>query len=182
MQRFNVPTREDVNENNQKTFDALKGKLGFVPNLYAYYAKHDNALNDFLAFSSRRSTLSNKEQEVVNLAVSQYNGCTYCQSAHTAIAGMNGFTSDQILELRKGEASFDDKLDALAKFSVAIVAGKGHVSNEDKEAFFSAGYTESDLVDLVLTIGAKTISNFIHNIADFAIDFPLAPSLELQDA
>ncbi len=177
MQRFNVPTREDVNEENQKTFDALKGKLGFVPNLYAYYGKHETALNDFLAFSSRKSTLSNKEQEVVNLAVSEYNGCTYCQSAHTAIAGMNGFTPEQILELRGGVAGFDAKLDALARFSQAIVANKGRVSAEAKEAFFSAGYSEADLIDVVLTIGAKTISNYIHNIADFAIDFPLAPAL-----
>ena len=62
MQNFNVPTREEVSENNQAIFDNLKGALGFVPNLYAYYAKNDTALADYLALQNRKSTLKAKER------------------------------------------------------------------------------------------------------------------------
>jgi len=178
MSTFQVPTKDQVSENNQAIFDNLEKNLGFVPNLYAYYAKNDTALADYLALQNRKSTLKAKEREVINLVTSQINGCAYCQSAHTVLGKMNGFTEDQVLSLRKGEAPFDSKLDALVKLTASIVANRGKVSEGLKEAFFSAGYTEANLIDVVIVIGDKVISNYIHNLAGFEIDFPLAPSLE----
>ena len=177
MSKFQVPTREEVSTNNQAIFDQLEKGLGFVPNLYAYYAKSETALPDYLALQNRKSTLKAKEREVINLVVSQYNGCHYCQSAHTALGKMNGFTEEQILELRGGTAAFDTKLDALAKFTLSVASNRGNASEAAKNAFFEAGYTEVNLIDTVVVIGDKTISNYIHNLAGFAIDFPLAPAL-----
>jgi alkylhydroperoxidase family enzyme len=99
-------------------------------------------------------------------------------AAHTQIGKMNGFTEDQILEIRTGNASFDNKLDALAKFVLATVKNRGRASEEVKEQLFDAGYTEANLIDVVIVIGDKTISNLIHNLADFEIDFPLAEELQ----
>lgn len=176
---FTVPTRDEVSPANQAIFDNLNKGLGFVPNLYAYYAKNETALADYLALQNRKSTLKAKEREVINLVTSQINDCRYCQSAHTALGKMNGFTEDQILELRGGSASFDSKLDALAKFTKSVVENRGHAAEEDKEAFFSAGYTEASLIDVVIVIGDKIISNYIHNLTSFAIDFPVAPKLDV---
>jgi len=177
MERFQVPTREDVSTDNQAIFDNLKKAVGFVPNLYAYYAKNETALGDYLTLQNRKTTLKAKEKEVINLVVSQFNGCNYCLSAHTQIGKMNGFTEDQIIEIRTGAASFDDKLHALAKFVLSTVENKGKASEKVKEEFFAAGYTEANMIDVVIVIGDKTISNFIHNLADFKIDFPLAEEL-----
>ncbi|MEQ8421691.1 MAG: carboxymuconolactone decarboxylase family protein [Arenibacter algicola] len=178
MERFQVPSREEVSINNQAIFDNLKKAVGFVPNLYAYYAKNETALGDYLTLQNRKTTLKAKEKEVINLVVSQFNGCNYCLSAHTQIGKMNGFTEDQILEIRTGNASFDSKLDALAKFVLNTVKNKGRASEEVKEQLFDAGYTEANLIDVVIVIGDKTISNLIHNLADFEIDFPLAEELQ----
>ncbi|NMM48521.1 carboxymuconolactone decarboxylase family protein [Marinigracilibium pacificum] len=178
MKKFEVPTREEVSGKNQEIFDTLNKNLGFVPNLYAYYAKNENALGDYLAFQNRKSTLRAKEKEVINLVVSQYNGCRYCQSAHTALGKMNGFTDEQIIEIRTGKATFDTKLDALARFTLSTIENKGKASGEAKANFFESGYTEADLIDVAMVIGEKTVSNFIHNLTDFEIDFPLAPELE----
>jgi len=180
MKAYKVPTKDEVTPNNQAIFDKLKDSLGFVPNLYAYYGKNETALNDYLQLQNRKTTLSKREKEIVNLVVSQYNGCQYCLSAHTAIAGMNGFAPEQIIDVRSGETAIDDKLNALAAFTLSVVQSRGKVSNETKQQFFDAGYTEENLIDTVLNIGDKTVSNFIHNIADFAIDFPQAPALELE--
>ncbi len=177
MERFKIPTRSEVSENNQAIFDDLQKGLGFVPNLYAFYAKNDTALGDYLKFSSRKSTLSKKETEIVNLVVSQYNGCRYCQSAHTVLGGLNGLSEEQILEIREGTASFDSKLDALAKFTLATVSNNGNASEEVKELFFEAGYDVANLIDVVLKIGDKVISNYIHNLTGFEIDFPIASEL-----
>jgi uncharacterized peroxidase-related enzyme len=177
MSTFNVPTREEVSANNQAIFDNLEKGLGFVPNLYAYFAKSETALGDYLAFQNRKSSLKAKEREVVNLITSQINGCNYCQSAHTVLGKMNGFTDDQVIELRKGSAAFDTKLDALVKFTASVVENKGKATPESKTTFFNAGYTEVNMIDVVIVVADKIVSNYIHNLADFAIDFPLAPAL-----
>ena len=177
MTKFAVPTREEVSENNQAIFDKLKKGLGFVPNLYAYYAKNETALGDYLALQNRKSTLKAKEREVINLVTSQINGCRYCQSAHTALGKMNGFTDEQILEIRQGSAGFDQKLDALAKFTASTVENRGKASQESKDLFFEVGYTEANLIDVIIVIGDKIISNYLHNLTGFEIDFPIAPEL-----
>ncbi len=182
MQNFTVPTREEVSENNQAIFDNLKGNLGFVPNLYAFFSHSETALADYLAFQNRKSTLRAKEREVVNLVVSEVNGCRYCQSAHTVIGKMNGFTDEQVLEIRTGSAAFDTKLDALAKFTKSVTINRGRATDEAKEAFFAAGYTTANMVDVVIVVGDKIISNYIHNLAGFEIDFPLAEELDKATA
>ena len=174
---FTVPTRAEVSANNQGIFDNLQKGLGFVPNLYAYFSKSETALGDYLAFQNRKSTLRAKEREVINLVTSQINGCRYCQSAHTVLGKMNGFTDEQVLEIRKGSAPFDSKLDALVKFTASTVENRGRATEESKEAFFEAGYTEANLVDVVRVIGDKIISNYIHNLTDFEIDFPIAQAI-----
>ncbi|GMQ28144.1 carboxymuconolactone decarboxylase family protein [Algoriphagus confluentis] len=182
MKNFTVPTREEVSPANQAIFDNLQKGLGFVPNLYAYYAKNETALGDYLALQNRKSTLKAKEREVINLVVSQVNGCRYCQSAHTVLGKMNGFTDEQILEIRGGSASFDAKLDALAGFTKSVAEKRGKATEESKNAFFEGGYTEANLIDVVMVIGDKIISNYIHNLTQFPIDFPLAQELSEMNA
>ena len=177
MENFSVPTKNEVSESNQAIFGNLEKGLGFVPNLYAYYAKSETALADYLALQNRKSSLKAKEREVINIITSQINGCKYCQSAHTVLGKMNGFSDEQVLELRKGTASFDKKLDALVKFTESVVENKGNASQDAKSKFFEAGYTEVNMIDVVIIIGDKIISNYIHNLAGFAIDFPIAPEL-----
>ncbi|HTK18589.1 MAG TPA: carboxymuconolactone decarboxylase family protein [Mucilaginibacter sp.] len=177
MKTFTVPTREQVSENNKVVFDNLKQKIGMVPNLYAVMAYSDNALGNYIAFQSGKTSLRAKEKEAVNLIVSQVNNCIYCLSAHTAIGKMNGFTDEQIIEIRKGSAQFDAKLNALVKLAKNITETKGKADNALVDNFFAAGYNEGSLVDLIMLIGDKTIMNYLHNLTEVPVDFPLAPAL-----
>jgi uncharacterized peroxidase-related enzyme len=177
MANFAVPTRGEVSENNQSIFDTLQKGLGFVPNLYAYFAKNETALGDYLTLQNRKSTLKAKEREVINLVTSQINGCSYCQSAHTALGKMNGFTDEQILEIRKGTATFDSKLDALVKFTASVVEHRGSATEESKKVFFAAGYNEANMIDVIIVVGDKIIANYLHNLAKFEIDFPVAEKI-----
>ncbi|KZS41269.1 alkylhydroperoxidase [Aquimarina aggregata] len=182
MSTFNVPTREEVSANNQAIFDNLNKGLGFVPNLFATYAHSDTALENYLNFSNAKTSLSAKEKEVVNLAVSQVNNCLYCLSAHTAIGKMNGFSEEQILELRQGKASFDTKLDALAKLSRNITENRGATDTEVLENFLNAGYTKGSVIDVISLVGDKTISNYLHKTTQVPVDFPEAQPLEAANA
>jgi len=178
MKQFEVPTRESVSEMNQAIFDDLKNKLGFVPNIYATYAYSDNALHRYLTFSSGRTSLSNKEKEAIFLVVSEVNGCVYCQAAHTALAKMNGFTDEEILAIRKGGASFDLRLDALVKLARSISLNRGRIAEHELHAFYNAGYDNENLVDTIVAVGEKSITNFLHKITNIPLDFPHVAPLQ----
>ena len=178
MNNYTVPTREEVSADNQAIFDQLQKQIGFVPNLYAYYAHSATALADYLALQNRRNSLRAKEREIINLVVSQVNGCEYCLAAHTAIGKMQGLTDEQILEIRRADVTFDDKFRALALFVRETVERRGRPSPEAAEALFAAGYTQAHLVDIVIVIGDKIISNYLHGITQIPIDWPAAPELE----
>ena len=179
MSIFNVPTKNEVSENNQEIFTQLEKGLGFVPNIYASLAHSETALENFLAFGNSKTSFSAKEKEVINLAVSQVNECIYCLSAHTAIGKMNGFSDAQILELRAGKASFDAKLDALAKLARNTAINRGAATAEVVANFYAQGYTKGGLADAILVIGEITVTNYFHKTTAVAVDFPIAQPLEI---
>lgn len=177
MTKFNVLCRDEVSANNQAIFDNLEKGLGLVPNLYAVMAHSETALGNYLAFQNFKTTFSNKEKEAVNLVVSQVNKCIYCQSAHTLLGTLNGLSEDQTIEIRKGEVSFDNKLNALVKLTKEIAEKKGFISNDSLAAFLNAGYNKGQVVELTILVAVKTAINYLHAITKVDIDFPLAKAI-----
>jgi AhpD family alkylhydroperoxidase len=177
MTTFNVPTRTDVSPANQAHFDSLKKGLGMVPNLYATLAHSENALTSYMALQGAKSSITGKAREVVNLVVSQVNSCAYCLAAHTAIGRLVGFDDAQIMEVRHGRASFDAKLDALAVLVKNIAVERGHADPALVDVFFAAGWTKENLVDTIVTIGDKTVTNYLHGTTKVPVDFPAAAAL-----
>lgn len=90
---------------------------------------------------------------------------------------MVGFTAAQLLEIRGGSATFDTKLDALAKLTKNIAVNRGHADAAVVDAFFAAGWTNENLVDTIVTIGDKTVTNYLHGVTKVPVDFPAAPKL-----
>ncbi len=177
MTTFSVPTRDEVSPVTQQAFDSLQKMAGFVPNLFATFGYSDNALPRYLAFQGAKTSLNNKEKEAVNLVVSEVNGCRYCQSAHTAIGKMNGFSDVETLVIRGGHAT-DNKLNALVVIAKDITENKGHVLPENLDAFYAAGYTKGNLVDVILQVSDKIAANYLHNLTGVEIDWPIAAELE----
>lgn len=174
---FTVPTYNELSDNNKAIFDHMTKAFGKVPNLYATFALSETALADYLALQNRKSTLSAKEREIINLVVSQVNDCKYCVPAHTFIGKMMGFTDEQILEIRRAQITFDDKYSALAKFVKETTVNKGRPSETALEGFYEAGYTKANLVDAMIIVGDKIMSNYLHNITQIPVDWPEAPNL-----
>jgi AhpD family alkylhydroperoxidase len=177
MSTIKVPTREEVSPANQAIFDNLKKSLGVVPNLYATFAYSEHALGNYLAFQNGKSSITGKAREIVNLVVSEVNSCEYCLAAHTMIGKSVGFTDDQILEIRSGKASFDPKFDALARLVRNITVNRGHADEALVNAFFEAGWTKENLVDTIVVVGDKVVTNYLHATTRVPVDFPAAPVL-----
>jgi len=181
MKNFIIPTKDQVDDKGKAIFDQLEKSIGKVPNLYATIGHSSNALEAYLQFqqAQAKGSFNAKEREAVNLAVSQANACQYCLAAHTTIAKMNGFTEEETLQLRAGTIE-DAKLRAITRLSAAIVHSHGKPAQEELDAFFEQGYNEKALMDLVSLVADKSLSNYVHNITQVAIDFPEAKPLEQE--
>ena len=177
MKTINVPTYDQASPANQALMDNLKKALTFVPKLYATFTYSETALGTYLTLQNAKSSLSAKAREVINLAVSQVNSCRYCLAAHTLVGKMVGFTEEQVLEIRRGTASFDTRLDALARLVKNVAINRGHADKAILQAFFDAGWNEGNLIDVMVVIGDKTISNYLHSTTEIPVDFPAAPEL-----
>ncbi|MFZ6727434.1 carboxymuconolactone decarboxylase family protein [Undibacterium sp. MH2W] len=177
MKTIQVPTYEASTDANKALMDNLKSALTFVPNLYATFTYSETALGTYLALQNAKSSLSSKAREVVNLVVSEVNACQYCLAAHTMVGKMVGFTDQQILEIRSGTAHFDTRLDALAQLVHNVAVTRGHTDKQLLQAFFDAGWNEGNLVDIMMAIGDKIISNYLHSTTEIPVDFPPAPAL-----
>jgi len=179
MSQFTVPTKETARQEAKGIFENLESKLGMVPNLYAFIGHSPNALASYLEYqqSQAKGTFKAKEREAVYLAVSEVNGCQYCQAAHTALGKMNGFTEEETLQLRAGTHP-DEKLNVISNLAAEIQRTKGKPAPELLQKFFDLGYDQTALVDLVALVSDKILANYLHNIAQFDIDFPKAQELK----
>lgn len=173
--KFEVPRIEQVLEHDRKLLYAIQQSMGFVPNIYAFMTRSETALKRFLDFMDVSTVFNPVQTEAIHLVTSQVNQNPYCLAAHTALAKEVGLTEEQIEAVRKGNVTWDEKLDALVDFTCELVTNRGKVSPEMIDRFYQAGYTDACLVDLVMLVGMTTITNYINNATWIPVDFPEAP-------
>lgn len=135
-----------------------------------------------MALSNAKTSLNAKQKEVVNLAVSEVNNYICCLSAHTAIGKMNVFNNTEFLALRSGRATFDTKLDTLANLAKKLTENRGAADDTTIEKFFNTGWTKENLINTIVLVGDKTISNYMHKTTKVPVDFPEAQLLEAVEA
>lgn len=183
MKTLNALTLAEANTNSQNILNAVKDKIGMIPNLYAAMGVSDKLLGGFLTFTDtlKSGEFTAKEYEAIALATSQANGCAYCLSAHTALAKMNGFSEEETLELRDSSIA-DSNLKALVNLVSELISKKGHPSEETTQNFLEAGYSKAAFAELIGIVALTTITNTIYHNGGFEIDFPRAQSLETLNA
>uniref|UniRef100_Q0HZK0 Alkylhydroperoxidase like protein, AhpD family n=1 Tax=Shewanella sp. (strain MR-7) TaxID=60481 RepID=Q0HZK0_SHESR len=155
------------------TLNAIKQKIGMVPNLYATVAHSSTVLNAYLAFSEalNQGRLSAKQRELIALAVGQANECQYCLSAHTMISRGAGLSDEQIITARQGTA--ENTLDnALVKLAVTLVKQRGVITDEQLSDARTHGVDEGLVFEVLAQVSANTFTNYVNHVADTDIDFP----------
>lgn len=175
---LDVLTREEVSPKNQLVFDQLKKAYGAVPNLYSTLAYSENALEAYVRLEATPLSLTAKEIEAINLVVSEVNNCLYCLSAHTVVAQNTGFTQAQTHQLRSGHADFDPRLHALIQLAQELTEKRRIENTQLLHNFYEAGYSRAQLIDTILLVGDRTISNMLHAVTKVPIEFPLALPLD----
>jgi uncharacterized peroxidase-related enzyme len=155
-------------------FAEIEKSLGAVPNLYRVVARSPAALEGALALGGAlaRGRLRPRLREQIAIAVAQENGCDYCLSAHTAL-GKGLRVSDADLALaREGRAS-DPKEDAALRFVRRVVERRGRIADADLEDVRRAGFDDGQVVELVAHAALNVFTNYLNQVADTEIDFPV---------
>lgn len=171
-------TLENAASDTKEIFEITQSKFGFIPNMYRNIANSPGALSTYISGYNQfreRSGFTPAEQEVVFLTISQENNCAYCVAAHAMIADkMSGVPAEVTHAIRYGEIIPAPKLAALSNFTRRLMQSHGLPVESEIKEFLQAGYKEEQVLEVVLAIAVKTISNYINHLFNTPIDAAFA--------
>ena len=159
-------------EVQDEVFAAVRRKLGFVPNLIREMSKSPAVVRVYLEGQEAMAgaSLTATEQQAVQLAVSAYNKCEYCQAAHRLGGRMAGIAGNDLDAIQKGALPEDGRLKSLVSATRLLLLRRGFLVEGDLTALEAEGVGRGQLYELVAVIGLKTISNYVNHIAHTDID------------
>lgn len=178
MTDFTLHDRNTAPEEAREMLGEVEKKFGFVPNLIAVMAEAPPLMTAYLTLSQLldQTSFSPAERQILILTASEANGCDYCMAAHTLSARGAKVPEAVITALRVGKPLPDAKLEALHRLTRSIVDDRGHPDQTLVEVFFKAGYTRRNLLEVILAVGMKTLSNYTNHIAETPLDAPFEPA------
>ena len=172
MTNFKVLTADTAPSQAKELLQNTEKNFGFLPNLIGVLANSPALTEAYLTVAGifAKSGLNATEQQIVLLTVSHYHECCYCMAAHTAIAGMQNVDNEIIQAIRDNQPLKDQKLQVLRQLTHSLVDNRGWVSETEVQAFLDAGYQQSHLLDILVGVAQKTMSNFTNHIASTPLD------------
>jgi len=157
----------------KELLDAVQASLGLTPNMTKAMANSSAVLEGYLGLSGPLGkTLTPQLREQIALVVAEENGCGYCLSAHTALAGLAGL-SEADLHASREARSENRATDAALKFARAVNAKRGGVSNEDVALVRAAGFSDGEIAEIVGHVALNVFTNYFNKVAEPTIDFPV---------
>jgi AhpD family alkylhydroperoxidase len=172
MTQFKLHTIETAPEGSKEILEGALKQNGFIPNLYKIMAESPEVLKAYTQMNQlfTETSLSPVEKNIVWLTVSYHNSCHYCRAIHSMVAKMFKLPDDLIEALRAGQPLNDSKLESLRKFTGLLVEKRGWASDEEIQKFLDAGYTQKNVLELIVGIGQKIISNYVNHITHTPLD------------
>lgn len=172
MTKFKIHAPDSAPEASRLLLKQIEDGFGFVPNLFGALAESRATLEGYLKLDAtfRDSSLSRVEQQVVILTASFENGCEYCMSAHTATAKEAKVTGDVLAALRGGGELPNERLNALRTFTRTVVRERGWASEQDLQSFLDAGFTRGQVLEVILGVALKTLSNYANHVVHPPLD------------
>lgn len=174
MTDFQLHTTETAPEGGAALLDNSLKAFGMIPGLHAVMAESPEHLEGYQKLHElfQKTSLSTVEQNVVWLTINVEHECHYCVPAHTGIAHMQKVPEDVIEALRNTTPLADPRLEALRDFTLTLTRQRGFVSDADVEKFLDAGFTKRNMLDIVLGLAQKVMSNYVNHLAQTPIDAP----------
>ena len=177
MSILSIHSPETAPEASRPLLEATKQRFGFSPNILGALAESPAALEGYLSLAKlfAGTSFTATERQTVLIAASAKNGCAYCVAAHSTMAAGEKVAEDVIAALRDGEPIADARLEALRKFTEILVDKRGWASHGEVQEFINAGYNRRQVIEVLLGITQKTLSNYVNHLADTPLDDAFAP-------
>ncbi len=172
MSRFPIHTADTAPAGSVAYLNAARAAFGIVPNLVGEFAESPAVIEGYLGLSSayQKSGLTPLEREIVLIAAAVENDCHYCVAAHTTVTQGQKLDQTVIRAVRDGGPIGDARLEALRTFATRVVRERGWVSDAEVNTLIGHGFTPANVLEIVLGVGLKTISNYINHIAGTPVD------------
>jgi len=169
---YTVHTIDTAKEAAKETLSGVQKSFGFIPNMLAIMAGAPPVLKAYLTAGALfdETSFSATERQVVMLTTSYENDCEYCVGAHTAISGMQKVPGEIVQAIRAGTPIADRKLEALRRFTSAVVTSRGKPPHNEVTEFHQAGYSQDQALEVAFGVGFKTIANYANKIAATPLD------------
>ncbi|PWR12886.1 alkylhydroperoxidase [Micromonospora acroterricola] len=176
MPVFTAHTAETAPAAARPTIEGVRRRFGFLPAPVALMAESPQLLAGFLTANAgfEQTALEPLEREVVVLAVATTNECHVCVALHTGTLTRLGAATELITALRAGAPLPEPRLEALRRFTLAVLDHRGAVPDDQLGEFLAAGYQPRHALDVVLGVGTYTISTFANRLTRAPLDPPLA--------
>ena len=172
MTRFIRHTEETAPEAAKPLLAQAKASFGFIPNLVAVMAEAPGLLEAYQRVHElfANSSFSAEEKTVVWQTINVENACHYCVPAHTAIAKSMQVDDAITAALRDGTPLPTARLEALRTFTLQVVRQRGHLSEAEVQAFLDAGYSQRNVLEVILGYSQKIMSNYTNHLANTPVD------------
>ncbi len=172
MSKFKLHDVDSAPEGSKPLLQGSLKSFGMIPNLHAVLAASPQALEAYQTLTRLflETSLSTNEKHVLWLTINVANQCHYCVPAHTGLAKQDGVPDDIIQALRDNKELPDARLNALRTFVLKVVDKRGEVSEADVEAFLQAGFDQRNVLDVILGVAHKTLSNYSNHITQTPVD------------
>lgn len=172
MTTLKVHTIETAPEGSKSQLEASVKGFGMLPGLHGVLASSPETLEAYKTIHNLFSNTSFDAEEltVVWQTINVENECHYCVPAHTGIANMMKVDPTLTEALRNNTVMTSSKLQALQDMTLKIIRNRGHVSEQDLQTFYDAGYGEQQVLEIILGLAQKTISNYTNHIANTPVD------------
>jgi len=147
--------------------EAAEKNSGYLPNLIRLLANAPVALETYQTVSeiNGRASLSLAEREAVQITAAATHGCGFCVAGHSAVAEKKAKLDGGVIEALRGKATVPDpRLDAVARFTEAVIATRGAVADAELARFKAAGFDDQAALEVVLGVSLATLCNFANNL------------------
>ena len=179
MSKFTIHKIEDASEERKAILEKSQSTMGMVPNMIAGLSESPQAAEAYMSLSHFfvKSSLTPEQRHVVWFTVNAEHNCEYCMAGHTLIAKMEKI-DDAVIETARAVKTYDDpKLEALRKFTLAMVQKRGWLDPEEVDEFLAAGHTKQNVFDVLIGVVHKTMSNYANHLIETPLD-PLSKTVE----
>lgn len=172
MKNFTIHTLESAPEASKPLLQKSLQGFGMIPNLHGVMAESPALLEGYQLLHKlfQETSFNAEELTVVWQTINVEHSCHYCVPAHTGIAHMMKVDPALTEALRNGTAMPTEKLQALHDTTLSMLRNRGNLSSTDLEAFYAAGYGQQQLLEIVLGMAQKVMSNYVNHIAQTPTD------------